>query len=80
MKQLLWLTYQTVVIVVVYSALREGNPDIAPSAIAVTSAFAAFVATALPLAIYDLALRIRGRVRGRAAQQRANERSRQLRT
>lgn len=80
MKQLLWLTYQTIVIVVVYSALREGNPDLAASATAVVAAFAAFVATAFPLAIYDLALRIRGRIRGRAAQQRANERSRQLRT
>jgi hypothetical protein len=58
MNRLLWIGYQAAVGIAVYSALTAAHPDIARSAIALTAGFAAFVATALPVALYDLALRL----------------------
>lgn len=74
MRQILWLSYQVAVASAVYVLVRDGNPDLSASGAAVIGAFAAFVATALPLAVIDLAVRLRGWAGRRAAKKRPRNR------
>lgn len=57
----LWAAGQIVVMTVTYAYLKYHNPDIANSAIAVTAFFCAFLATAIPVAVFDLLVRLRRR-------------------
>lgn len=58
MWQVIWIVFQVAVTAVVYSLIRKHNPDLSASSAAVAAFAAAFVATALPIAIYDLLLRL----------------------
>ena len=58
--QWLWILFQTAITATAFTILKSYHPDLANSALGVASFFIAFLATAIPLAIYDLAIRIHG--------------------
>lgn len=58
MVQTLLMIGQAAIAAWAFTALREANPDLSSSGAFVIAAFAAFVATALPFALFISALRL----------------------